>query len=363
MNMRSGQWTVNPQCPLTALWTLGVNCEHAKQTVFSLLVALVVLSACAPTPEPTRPSLRALIPTSVQVAQGLDANAAWLFGTATPSPTPTATGTPGASPTPTLTPTPVNATTLKGKLLFLSSRTLPAIYAPANVGNLKLVSPEMFKLFSQGGGAPVWEYDPTFGKVTPCDPPPPAPTPAPAGATPSALLFGDLSQIVGHGASVCQTLYDDARQAQTFSPDKRFEAYVGSDPNAGRPQIFVLDHSTNTVKMVTRFGSGVSYAPAFAPDGYRIAFVSQAEGPDNIYSVTRDGTDLQPLTRLPGQGWSSWEWIKFLTWSADGKQLAFWSNKETGAREIWLMNADGSNLHTISDDPRPAEDWDPVWLR
>jgi hypothetical protein len=339
------------------------SAERFAKLWIALALLLVALPACASAPEPTRVPIRALIPTQVPAAQGLDANAAWLFGTATPSPTPTATGTPGPSPTATVTPTPINAETLKGKLLFLSNRPLPATYAPADPGNLKLVSPEMFKVFSQSGGTPVWEYDPTFGKVTPCDPPPAAPTPTPAGATPSALLFGDLSQIVsGRGASPCQKLYDEARQAQTFSPDKRFEVYVGSDPNGGRPQIFVIDHSTNTVKMVTRFGSGVSYAPAFAPDGYHIAFISQAEGPDDIYSVTRDGTELQRLTRLPGQGWSSWEWIKFVSWSPDG-QIAFWSNKETGARRIWLMNADGSNLHTISGDPRPAEDWDPVWIR
>jgi hypothetical protein len=234
----------------------------------------------------------------------------------------------------------------------------------------------------------VWRRDPTTGKVTPCDPPPTNPersreaaeskgTPVARG-TPS-LLFGDLGSVLQRSATACPSIYDAAMTAQTFSSgdsaaspwdsvaslwDKQFEVYVGSDPNGGRPQIFVLDHQTNTNKMVTRFGSGVSYDPVFAPDGYRIAFISQEQGPDNLYTVTRDGTDVRRLTRLPGQDWTTtWEWLKRPTWSVDGTQIAFWSNRVSGARQIWVVNTDGSNLYSISNDPRPSEDWAPVWAR
>ena len=335
----------------------------AKLRIALVAAFALAIAGCASAPEPTRVPIQQLLPTPLPgVLGGFDQNA-WLFGTSTPTATATVTGTPGPSPTPTLTPTPVDATTLKGKLLFLSSRSLPANYAPA-LSNLHLISPEMFKAFSGSTGAPVWEYDPTFGKVTPCDPPPATPTPVPNGQPTPALLFGNLSQLVGSGPTVCQQVYDAAVTAQTFTSDKRFEAYVGSDPNGGRPQIFVIDHQTNTVKMVTRFGSGVSYDPAFAPDSYHLVFVSQELGTDNIYTITRDGTDLRRLTRIAGQNWpTTWEWSKRPTWSADGEEIAFWSNRVSGAREIWVMNADSSNLHTISDDPRPSEDWDPVWLR
>ena len=29
------------------------------------------------------------------------------------------------------------------------------------------------------------------------------------------------------------------------------------------------------------------------------------------------------------------------TFSPDGKQLVFWSNRDTGRRQLWIMNADG----------------------
>ena len=337
-----------------------------------LLVLSLAVTACASnwvpesSGEPARSSIRASIPSATPRGMGgFDARRAWLYGTPTPSGTPTSTGTPGPSVTPTLTPTPINAETLKGQLLFISSRRLPPTYAPpAPSGNLKFISPDLFKSLQGNSGAPVWKFDPTNSKVEPCDPPPGTPTPFAPG-TPAPLLFSDLGQIFQRVADACAQVYADAHASQTWSPDKRFETYVGADPNGGRPQIWAIDHQDNTKKMLTRFGSGVSYDPVFSPDGDWIAFISQERaGVDNLYIITRDGTDLQRLTRLPGQAWpTTWEWVKRPTWSADGTQIAFWSNKVNGARQIWVMNRDGANLRTISNDPRPAEDYDPVWVR
>jgi len=314
------------------------------------------LSSAAPTTQ----SIRANIATNTPRSRGgFDAGSAWLYGTATPTVSPTITPTPGPSPTPTVSPTPVNGTTLKGQLLFISSRALPAIYTP--LGNSRVINPSVFA--NLGNGFVVWRWDPATGKVAPCDPPPATPTPLRPGLPTPALLFGDLGALMNRTATACQSVYDQAQSDQTWSADKRFEAYVGSDPNGGRPQIFVLDHQTQTKKMVTRFGSGVAYDPAFAPDGYHLVFVSQELGQDNLYTVTRDGTELRQLTRIPGQDWpTTWEWIKRPTWSADGTQIAFWSNRVSGARQVWVMQTDGSLLRSISNDPRPAEDYDPVWV-
>ena len=288
--------------------------------------------------------------------------------TATPiSPTATAiqarlaTATPTFTPTalPTLTPAaPVNQQSLKGQILFLSNRVPP-------------------------WGPPIWKFDPATGQVAPCDPssfdyrpggsgqvPSPAPSVPSAvepisiqaiTATKSASL--PIGEFLAQWGLPCQQVYLQALQDQTFSPNRVYEAFVGNDPNGGQPQIFVLNHSDGTRVMVTRFGSGIAYAPAFAPDGYHIVFIWQENGQDNLYTITRDGTELKRLTRLPSQDWSTWEWIKQPTWSPDGKHIAFWSNKGTGARQIWVMDADGSNLRSIASAPRPFEDWDPVWIR
>ncbi|MBI5031910.1 MAG: PD40 domain-containing protein [Chloroflexi bacterium] len=337
--------------------------------MLALLVGALVQTACNSqddsSRQPSTPrSIRAMVPTTTPRNLGsFETGNAWLFGTATPTLLPTATGTPGPSPTPTVTPTPLNAETLKGQLLFRSSRPLPAAYSSTSLSNLQVFNSRLFQGVSDNGNV-IWRFDPVWGKLAPCDSPPATPTPFPAGTPTPVMLFSDMSRLLQKPASECQAIYDAAITAQTWSADKRFEVYIGSDPNGGRPQVFVIDHSTHTQKMVTHFGVGVSYDAVFAPDGYHLAFISQELGQDNLYTITRDGTDLKRLTRLPGQAWTTtWEWIKRPTWSADGTQLAVWSNKVSGARQIWVLHADGTNLHSISNDPRPAEDWDPVWVR
>ena len=60
--------------------------------------------------------------------------------------------------------------------------------------------------------------------------------------------------------------------------------------------------------------------PAVSPDGKLIAFVSHADGNDEIYVMNSDGSWLVRLTRNPAQdGWPRW--------SPDGKKLMFISNR------------------------------------
>jgi TolB protein len=59
--------------------------------------------------------------------------------------------------------------------------------------------------------------------------------------------------------------------------------------------------------------------------------------------------------------WNAWEWDKHPTWSPDGRQIAFYSNRYIGRRQIWVMNADGTDVRNLSDNP--YSDWDPVWLK
>ncbi len=58
---------------------------------------------------------------------------------------------------------------------------------------------------------------------------------------------------------------------------------------------------------------------------------------------------------------NAWEWDKHPSWSPDGSQIVFYSNRDTGRRQLWIMAADGAGQRNLSSNE--YNDWDPVWVR
>jgi len=105
-------------------------------------------------------------------------------------------------------------------------------------------------------------------------------------------------------------------------------------------------------------------APAWSPDGTRIAFVSEDPFPgwsveyvgSEIHVMNADGTGKINLTNDPAD--DTWP-----VWSPDGSKIAFLSNRgcEDGCDDLdlFVMNSDGSEPVRLTDD---AEwDWMPKW--
>ncbi len=145
--------------------------------------------------------------------------------------------------------------------------------------------------------------------------------------------------------------YDTALLQQTVS--EAFRLAVLGDPT--RTTRIVRIALSNGQQQVLFDASGINYDPAFAPNGYDFAFVSTQTGHDELYRMNRDGGGLTQLTQ------STWEWNKKPSWSPDGARLIWWSNREAGRKQIWLMNADGTKLTNLSNNA--FNDWDPVWIR
>ncbi len=143
-----------------------------------------------------------------------------------------------------------------------------------------------------------------------------------------------------------------AQERLSYSADGANHALVQQDDNR-KLQIFNESIQYGTVRKVTALG-GDNYDPAWSPTGQWIAFVSTETGGDEIYRVDPTGAVAQRLTN------NTWEWDKHPTWSPDGGQIVFFSNRDSGRRQLWIMDADGGNQRNLSSNE--YNDWDPIWV-
>ena len=96
-----------------------------------------------------------------------------------------------------------------------------------------------------------------------------------------------------------------------------------------------------------------------SPDGTKIAFTSTRDGGGDlfgreIYVMDADGSNPTRLTdndRVDVEP----------NWSPDGSKIVFMSFGTTGTPDIFVMDADGSNQVNITDDPSVV-DLSPVWI-
>jgi len=91
-------------------------------------------------------------------------------------------------------------------------------------------------------------------------------------------------------------------------------------------------------------------ATARAQSG-RIAFASKRDGNWEIYVMNADGSGVTRLTNNPADD-------RWPSWSPDGKRIAFTSDRD-GNWEIYVMNADGSGMTRLTNNP--AGNFDPSW--
>ena len=69
--------------------------------------------------------------------------------------------------------------------------------------------------------------------------------------------------------------------------------------------------------------------------------------------MNADGTGIKQVTDMVGNEHAP-------SWSPDGAQIVFSSNRG-GQRQLWIMNADGSDQRPLTDPSFEA--WDPVWVK
>lgn len=291
------------------IWTATAEAIGSRATAtplpYNAVMAQYVYATA--TPENVETVLaRAFNATAIAVTTGTATPLPWNVVVLQPPP-----GQVTAGPTPTqlvvfldqLTPTPTP----------LPTATPPSVMPPELVGKILFWS-------NREGGSRLYSLDPATGRV--------------------ARLADRWP-------------YDLAMQAEARSPYGSYRLVVREDERR-IPQVFVYDEQFQVDRNLSQTVSW-AYDAVWSPRGDRIAYVSQEPGNDEIYVTDPEGTTKIRLTH------NGWEWDKHPTWSPDGSQIVFYSNREVGRRQLWIMDGDGGNQRLLLGST--FEDWDPVWVK
>ena len=117
--------------------------------------------------------------------------------------------------------------------------------------------------------------------------------------------------------------YVSARISWASTLVEDFDIYVRNSDGSGTKQLTAND--------------GPDSRPAWSPDGTRIAYVSDYDGDEDLYTINADGTGIERLTNNDHPDSRP-------TWSPDGTRIAYVSLHNGRHTDIFLMNADGSDI-------------------
>jgi len=162
------------------------------------------------------------------------------------------------------------------------------------------------------------------------------------GATAQAAFPGTNGKIACHGPG----------DRTLPSPDTDdFEVFTINPDGSGRS--LLTNNGPFIIPGDSTSGRVQDLAPAFSPDGKKVAFDSARFGSPELFSMNADGTDVKRLTVAPADDTAA-------HWSPDGSQIV-WGAMRDGQYEVYKMNADGTGqtrlTTNLGNDGRPS--WSP----
>ena len=124
-----------------------------------------------------------------------------------------------------------------------------------------------------------------------------------------------------------------------WSPDGDQIAFVSNRENeqGGGQYIYIMNADGSDVRQLS--SDNGSQTPDWSHDGQKIVYINN----DDLYVINADGSGQSVnLTNSP-------EKDREPSWSPDGSQIV-WSSGSEGYFDIFVMNADGSNVRQLTDD-------------
>jgi TolB protein len=144
----------------------------------------------------------------------------------------------------------------------------------------------------------------------------------------------DLYVIGVDGTGLVQLTTDPANDVLgAFSPDGR--QIVFASDRSGVGQIYVMDANGDNTTQLTFDDAWKDQVPDWSPDSSKIAYA--AGDPGDILVMNADGSDQHTIVGGPTDDFGS-------AWSPDGDQIAFIRFDD---RTVRVANADGSDVHIV----------------
>ncbi|HEX8474972.1 MAG TPA: Calx-beta domain-containing protein [Pyrinomonadaceae bacterium] len=122
------------------------------------------------------------------------------------------------------------------------------------------------------------------------------------------------------------------------------------------PDLYVIDADGGNETRLTDDGEkgGGSASPTWSPDGTRIAFTTYRTGNSEIFSMNADGSNQTAITNNPDTEFDP-------NWSPDGTRIVFANISNNGDYNIYSMNTDGSARTNLTNNTSTDFYSRPVW--
>ena len=139
--------------------------------------------------------------------------------------------------------------------------------------------------------------------------------------------------------------------AVAWSPDGATIAYAMSIDQPNEFQVFLMDADGRNHRRLSQGLLGIGGSLAWSPDGRFLLIFAGPPGDKDIYRIDVTTGDYLRLTSGGNNTAASY--------SPDGTQIVFNSLRNDGQADLYIMNADGSDLRQVTTHPEP--DWQPRW--
>jgi TolB protein len=158
------------------------------------------------------------------------------------------------------------------------------------------------------------------------------------------------------------TLVKGNQLCPTISRQKDKMAFIND--SLGNPDIFLLEFNHAGIpqdppRRIYTFPKATQSSPTFSPDGSQIAFVSNKDGTARIYTMHIPPKDLNIRRIQPKLITTYARESSAPAWSPDGKKIAYCAKGEDGLRQIWTYDFDKKEERQLTFGPYDKEN--PSW--